>query len=231
MRTVRKFIIFKLSSIFKKEPMSYSINKQEKLSFVGISLSSTTTTESAAAILDKNLKIITLDKLFSMQDVQFFLDNLPGKKNSIIVVSIPENETMISSKWKFNSRNYHAVNLNSPIKNTDSWATRFSTRGCEYFSELKAKNLDIFRFDIDNAKKSIGYCSPFKDRTPTDCKSIQNTLKMKFGMRELPTNMLPVAQLEAILGACLAQTIANKEENEDYKKLYEYCDIDVLGFC
>lgn len=211
--------------------MNYKINKQEKLSFVGISLSSTTTTESAAAILDKNLKIITLDKLFSMQDVQFFLDSLPGKSNSIITVSIPENETMLNSKWKFNSRTYQAVNLNSPIKNTDDWATRFSTRGCEYFFELKKNNLDIFRFDIDNAKKSIGYSSPFKDRSPTDCKSLQNTLKMELGMRELPSNMLPVAQLEAILGACLAHTIAHGEENEHYKKLYEFENIDVLGFC
>ncbi len=211
--------------------MNPRLNHQEKLSFIGISLSSTSTSESAAAILDKDLKIITLDKLFSMQDVQYFIDNLPGKRNSIILVSIPENETLINSKWKYNSRCYQPVNLNSPIKNRDNWADRFSTRGCEYFEEVKAKDIDIFRFDIDNVKKSLGYFAPFKHRTPTDCKSIQNTLKIKFGMREIPSNMLPVSQLEAILGACLAHSIAYGEENTDYKKLYEYCNMDVLGFC
>ena len=211
--------------------MHISIKKQEKLMFVGLSLASVTTAESAAAIIDQNMKIITLDKLFSMQDVQFFLDNLPGKKNSIIMISIPENETMISSKWKYNSRTYQPVNLNSPIKNNDNWTNRFSTRGCEYFLELKSKELDVFRFDIDNVKKSIMHSLAFKDRTPTDCKSIQNTLKMKFGMRELPSNMLPVAQLDALLGACLAHHIVKGEENINYKKLYAYNDLDVLGFC
>lgn len=205
--------------------------KQAKQTFIGISLASLATSESAAAILDGNLKIITLDKLFTMHDVQYFLDNLPGRQNSVVMVSIPENETMIGSKWKFNSRTYQPVNLNSPIHNFDNWADRFSTRGCEYFCELKKNDVDIFRFDIANAKKAIGYAMPFRDRTPTDCKAIQNALKLKFGMRELPANMLPVAQLEAILGACLAHAIANGERDFDYKKLYEYEDIEVLGFC
>lgn len=206
------------------------IEKQEKHSFVGISLSSTANTESAVAILDKDTKIITLDKIFTTQDLEFFINNLPGKKNSIITVSIPENETMISSKWKYNSRNYQAVNLNSKIKNNDDWTNRFSNRGCDYLSELKEKNIDIFRYDITNVKKSIGFCTPFKDRTPVNCKSLQNTLKIKLNMRELPTNMLPVAQLEAVLGAYLAHCLVFGNENYQCKKIFEFNNIDVLGF-
>ncbi len=208
-----------------------TINKQDKIAFVGLSLASTATTESAAAIIDREMNIITLDKLFSMQDVQFFLNNLPGKKNSIIVVSIPENETMISSKWKYNSRTYQPVNLNSPIKNNDDWTNRFSTRGSDFFLELSQNNTDIYRYDIVNTKKALGCSSAFKDRTPTDCKSIQNTLRISCGMRELPTNMLPAAQLEALLGACLAHKIATGEEFVDFKKLYTYEKLNVIGFC
>lgn len=211
--------------------MPLNINKQEKQSFVGISLSPSATVESAAAVLDSNMKIITLDKLFTMQDVEFFLDNLPGKKNSVIIISIPENDIMISSKWKYNSRTYQAVNLNSPVKNIDDWTNRFSPRGCEYFTALKENNIDLLRFDTINAKEAVGYCTPFKDRTPTDCKAIQNALKMKFNMRELPSNMLPVAQLEAILGGILGYTIVNGKEDSDYKLLYEYKNIEVAGFC
>ena len=206
-------------------------NKQDKLTYIGISLGGTSNMESAAAILDKNLNIIKLDKLFSMQDVEFFIDNLPGKANSVINVSIPENETMISCKWKYASRTYHAVNLNSNLINKDDWTNRFSSRGSEYLLETKNKGIDIIRYDIDNVKKEIGFCAPFKNRSPIDCKAIQNSLKMKFKIKELPSNMLPVAQLEAILGAILACTITNGVENEDYKRLYTYNDIDVLGFC
>lgn len=211
--------------------MIKNINLQEKISFIGISLSGNTNNESAAAILNKNLKIITLDKLFTMKDVEFFIDNLPGKKNSLIMISIPENETMISSKWKYNSRTYQPVNLNSKITNKDDWTNRFSTRGSEYFQELKQNGIDIFRYDLSNAKKFLGCTSPFKDRTPLDCKSIQDSLKVKFNLKELPSNMLPAAQLEAILGAILAYTIINGQENVDYKVLYKYEDMDVIGFC
>ena len=90
-------------------------DKDSKISFIGISLGGLSTTESAAAVLDKNLKVILLDKLFSMSDVKYFLDNFAGKQNAIILVSVPENEVMISSKWKYISRTYYPVNLNSEI--------------------------------------------------------------------------------------------------------------------
>lgn len=189
-----------------------------------------TNTESAVAVLDKDAKIIKLDKLFTTQDLEFFIENLPGKKNSIIMVSIPENETMISSKWKYNSRNYQPVNLNSKIKNTDDWANRFSNRGSDYLLELKSKDIDVFRYDVNNVKKAVGYCTPFKERTPIDCKALQNTLKIKLNMRELPANMLPVAQLEAILGAYLARCLVIDDEEYQYKKLFDFNNIEVIGF-
>lgn len=213
-----------------KQNLIPNINKQEKYSFVGIALAANSTSESAAAILDRNAKIITLDKLFTNQDLEFFINELPGKKNSLIMVSIPENEAMINSKWKYNSRNYHPVNLNSKIKNTDDWTTRFSNRSSDYFLSLKEKEIDIFRYDIMNLKKAIGFCEPFKDRTPLNCKSLQNTLKINLNMRELPSNMLPAAQLEAILGAYFAYCLATNNENYSYKTLYQFNEIDVLGF-
>ena len=107
-------------------------NKNSKTTFVGIALSGLSTIESAVAVIDQNKKIIMLDKLFSMTDVKYFLDNFVGKQNSIILVSIPENEVMISSKWKYSSRTYHPVNLNTKLINRDDWTNRFSERGSEY---------------------------------------------------------------------------------------------------
>ena len=178
-------------------------DKDSKISFIGISLGGLSTTESAAAVLDKNLKVILLDKLFSMSDVKYFLDNFAGKQNAIILVSVPENEVMISSKWKYISRTYYPVNLNRKMMNRDNWTKRFATRGSEYFKDLSEEGYDIYRFDVDNMKKALSNGYAYKERTPIDCKALQDTLRLKYGMRELPVNMLPVAQLEAILGAFL----------------------------
>ena len=130
-------------------------DKDSKISFIGISLGGLSTTESAAAVLDRNLKIIMLDKLFSMNDVKYFLDNFAGKQNAVIMVSVPENEIMLSSKWKYSSRTYHPVNLNRKMMNRDNWTKRFSTRGNEYFKDLKEEGYDIYRYDVDNMKRAL----------------------------------------------------------------------------
>lgn len=203
-------------------------NQTFKTSFIGISLASLSTVESAVAVLDNNLKVIMLDKLFSMNDVKYFIDNWAGKQNSVILVSIPENEVMLSSKWKYCSRTYHPVNLDDKLKNLDGWTNRFSTRGSEYFKELNEAGIDIYRFDIDNMKKFFNNGYAFRERTPLDCKALQDTLRIKYDMRELPVNMLPVAQLEAILGAFLARNIA-LDENFEYKQIGEYEKLPVIG--
>ncbi len=204
-------------------------NKNTKVSFIGISLGGLSTTESAVAVIDRNKHIITLDKLFSMSDVKYFLDNYAGKQEAIILVSIPDNEVMLSNKWKYNSRTYVPVNLNKKMMNRDGWTNRFSTRGCEYFKELNAEGIDLFRFDVDNMKKDFGSCFAFRERTPVDCKALQDTLRIKYGFRELPVNMLPVAQLEALLGAILGQMIATENPNFEYKQIGTYEDLPILG--
>ncbi len=204
-------------------------DKNSKVSFIGISLGGLSTIESAAAVLDRSLNVIHLDKLFSMNDIKYFLDNFPGKQNAVILVSVPENEIMISSKWKYNSRTYQPVNLGKKMLNKDGWTNRFSSRGSEYFKELNEKGIDIYRFDVDNMKKVIGNCYAYKERTPIDCKSLQDTLRIKYDMRELPVNMLPVAQLEAILGAFLAQKITTDAADFAYKQIGSYENLPVLG--
>ncbi len=204
-------------------------SKDLKISFVGISLSGLSTTESAVAVLDGNYNVITLDKLFSMNDVKYFINNFPGKKNAVFMVSVPENEIMISSKWKYNSRTYDVVNFDVEMKNQDGWTNRFSARGSEYFKELSTKGIDIFRYDIDNLKKIYGNCCAYKDRTPIDCKSLQDTLRIKYNMRDLPCNMLPVAQLEAILGAILAIITVKPQEEYTCSIIGNFEHLPIIG--
>ena len=204
-------------------------NKEDKITFIGISLGGLSTTESACAVIDRNMHIINLDKMFSMSDVKYFLDNFAGKQNAVIMVSIPENEVMLSSKWKYNSRTYDLVNFDKKMINREDWTNRFSSRGSEYFRELNNKGIEIYRFDIDNMKQIYGNCFAYEERTPVDCKALQDTLRIKYNMRELPVNMLPVAQLEALLGAILAQMICTNNKDFEYKQIGEFEGLKVIG--
>lgn len=206
-----------------------NIKYENKLFFTGISLGSNSTSETGVAVLDRNLKIITLDKLFSIEDVRFFLKRLVGKQNAIINIALPENPQMLNAKWKLMSRQYQLVQ-SSDLTNSDSdWIQRYSHRGCDHFSELKEQGIDIFRYDIHELKSSLGLAGIYKDRSPVDCKALQSALKYRFGLRELPSNMLPVSQLEAILGAYMGAIMAGCTDEYKCKIRADYNGIEVVG--
>lgn len=204
-------------------------NKESKFSFIGISLAGIGTTESAIAIIDRNNRIIRLDKVFSMNDVKYFADTLPGKQNSVIAVSVPDNEVMISHKWKYNSRTYDLVNFDKKMINKDGWTERFSARGSEYLKELKSEGLDVFRYYTDNMKSFYATPGIFKNRTPVDCKALQDALRYKYDMSELPSNMLPVAQLEALLGAMCVKELTLNTTDCPFKISGEFEGLPVIG--
>lgn len=212
-----------------KDSSLKNINYENKLFFVGISLGSCSTNETGVAILDNNLNIITLDKLFSMDDVRFFFKRLVGKQNAIINIALPENPTMLNAKWKLTAREYQLVQTNRLINKESDWIERYAHRGCDFFIELKNQGVDIFRYDIHEIKYSLGLSGIYKDRSPVDCKALQSALKFRFGFKELPSNMLPVSQLEAILGAYLGYLMKFNDEYLIPKVKSNYQGIDVVG--
>ena len=57
---------------------------------VGLSLGPTSSVESGVAVREiASNKLIYIDKLFSMNDVNLFFENYPSLKNSVICVSLP----------------------------------------------------------------------------------------------------------------------------------------------
>ncbi len=207
-----------------------SNNFSNKHYFVGLSLASGASIDSGAAVLDRNLNVIRLDKLFTMEDVKFFINNFTGKQDAIFNISIPENPTMLNAKWKLHSREYQLIQSSKLIDvNKLDWTHRFSTRGSEFFRECKSNGIDIFRFEIGELKSSFGLSGMYKDRSPVDCKAFQSALKYKFNIYDLPANMIPAAQLEAILGAYLGYVMYNTSLQYTYKIKAEYQGIDVIG--
>ena len=209
--------------------MKNNENLSKKSFFVGLSMGSNSANETGVAVMDKDFKIITLDKLHSMSDISHYFDIMASKNDSVISISIPENPTMINGKWKLMSRAYQFMRSNEHLLNNDKWADRFSTRGCDCFNSLKEQGVEIFRYDLYDLKTYLGLNSLYKDRTPADCKHLQSFLKYQFNLDDLPSNLLPVSQLEAILGAYLSYVICHGKENVDYRKKFEFKGVDVVG--
>lgn len=193
---------------------------------VGLSLGPTSSIESGVAVREVSTgKLIYVDKLFSMNDISLFFENYPTLKNSIICVSLPWDNTMLEGKWRVLSKPYQLIHTLGEFPNRDNWMQRFSTRGCDLLTDLKQKGADIVRFEVYLTRQKLNLYSNYKERSSADCKYLQNLLKTEFGFTELPCNMMPVAQLEAILGTILAC----EKLNNNTKRIFEYKNLDVIN--
>lgn len=195
--------------------------------YIGVSLAPAATIETGIAVLDQNNTLILVDKFFTMKDVQHFFDNYSSLKNSKVCISLPWDNTLMTGKWRILSKPYQFLNTTNKHEfiNTDNWLQRFSTRGCDYFSQLVDEGIDITRFDLYLAKLKLNLNSNFKQRSPADCKFLQNILKAEFGFNDIPTNMLPAGALEAMIGSILVREHA--KGNSD--RLYKFKGLDVVN--
>ena len=189
---------------------------------VGLSLGPTSSIESGVAVRELTSgKLIHVDKLFSMNDVSLFFENYPSMKNSIICVSLPWDNTMLEGKWRVLSKPYQMIHTLGNFPNTDNWMQRFSTRGCDLLNSLQEKGAIVYRFEVYLTRQKLNLYSNFKERSSADCKFLQYALKNEYGFEELPSNMMPVGQLEAIIGTILAEETIKKNTKEifDFKGL------------
>lgn len=194
---------------------------------VGLSLGFSSSVESGVAVREISTgKLIHVDKLFSMNDVRLFFENYTSLKNSVICVSLPWDNTMLEGKWRVLSKPYQLIHSDEDLfLNRDNWMQRFSTRGCDLLSELTAEGADISRYEIYLARQKFNLYSNFKERSSADCKFLQSALKFEYGFDELPANMMPVAQLEAIIGTMLAEAkIKNLTED-----IFEFKGLKVIN--
>ena len=102
---------------------------------------------------------------------------------------------------------------------------RFATRGSELLSELTEKGAEIYRFEVYLARQKLNLYSNYKEHSSADCKFLQSALRQDWGFDELPANMVPAAQLEAIVGTIIAE----KKLNLQTEKIFEFKGLDVIN--
>ena len=194
---------------------------------VGMSLGPSSSVESGVAVREiATGKLIYVDKLFSMSDVQLFFDNYSSIQNSVFCISLPWDNTMMEGKWRVLSKPYQLIHENEErFLNRDNWMQRFAPRGSELFMKLKEEGADISRFEVYLTRQKFNLYSNFKERSSADCKFLQSALKYEYNFDSLPANMMPVAQLEAI-GGCL---LGEEKLKNNTGKIFEFRGLDVIN--
>lgn len=193
--------------------------------YIGLALSASSGMDSGVAVLDDDNNLILVDKLYKMSDVMFFFDNYPMLNYSKICVSLVWDRTMLNGKWRILGKPYQLVATNPLMPNREGWTQRYSTRGCEYFRSLVEKGIEVNRFELYLTRQSMNLNSCYKERSPADCKFLQQTLKQEWEL-DLPANMMPMSQLEAIVGALLAREKTKNPQN--VKIVSSFKDFNVI---
>ena len=201
-----------------------SLSSKESF-FIGLSLSNSSNYDSSICVLDRNGKIILLDKFYYAQDIDYFFETSQYVSNAYVVSSVAYDNKMLDGKWRIHSKNYKMLGDYFKVNRND-WTNRISKRCVETFRKLKEKNINIKRCDINQLRQAYGLSSHYLNRTSIDCKNLQTSLKIKYGYSELPDNMLPASSLESIIIAMFALECAN---NIKTKKMYEIDGIDVVS--
>ena len=194
--------------------------------YIGLAMGPASTVETGLAVIEDTGKIILIDKLFKVKDIQFFFDNYSSLKNSVICASLPWDNAMLEGKWRILSKPYQQVTTNKHMPNRENWTQRYTKRGCEYLKELSNKGVDIVRTELYLARQELKLSSYFKERTPADCKFLQNTLKIELGFEEIPTNMMPASQLEALVCALIAKKYDTDKEHT--KEIFDFCGLKTV---
>lgn len=193
--------------------------------FIGLALSNSSSYDSSICVLDRNSNIILIDKFYFAQDIDYFFENSPYIKNSAICASVSYDNKLLDGKWRIHSKNYKALGDNFKI-NRNNWTNRISTRCCDTFSKLKNSNINIIRADINQLRQAYGLCAHYLCGTSIDCKNLQISLKLKYGFKDLPDNMLSSSALESIICAMFMMEYSSGIKTN---KLFEIDEIPVLA--
>jgi len=200
-------------------------NKCDKNFFIGLALANSSNQDSSICVLDRNSKIILIDKFYFAQDIEYFFNNSPYVLNSILCASVAYDNKLLDGKWRIHSKNYKPLGDYFKVNRND-WTNRISKRCCDLFLKLKQRNIEVIRADINQLRQAYGICAHYQSGTSVDCKNLQLSLKIKFGFNQMPDNMLSASSLEAIICAMFAKDYT---KSDCAKHVYEIESIPVLS--
>ena len=203
-------------------------NYNNKSYFVGISISGSPSVESGVAVIDRDLNIVRIDKIYNLNDLQLIIKNLGPSNNVIACIDLPKNVSMTNGKWRHEAKNISPFKVNNNNDTQFVWAERFSDRGSDFCSNIKDLGVDTYRYYCYFTKNILKLNPPFKSRSPVACKYLQMIIQNNLKISGIPSNLIALTGLDALIGAYTGWKIATSEENSGYKYIGEFNTLPIV---
>lgn len=193
-----------------------------KWMFVGIDMAPIENLETGIAVLDRDRRILRMDKLNDDDELLLFLSNLAPPENLVVALDIPKSLS-IPSKWRQQQIKMHPLRLNEPSPNgyrelvpTD----RYAQRAKDFYDAVNQKGILVVSFFTAHAKLRYGLNIPFRHRSPQGCRAMQAMMKQRLGIKDVPTNLAPSSVLDAMIGAYTSWLLCKGKDGDNFK-LYQ----------
>lgn len=200
-----------------------------KMCFVGISLGFTTMMETGIAIINRNLDLQRIDKIFNINELQDYLKMVAPAESLVICVDLPKTTHIINDKWRQEAKNVNALKLGRLDCSKYEWTERFSNRGSELCNALKLLNIDVYRYNCYFTKNILNLNSPYKSRSPAACKHLQLSIKNNLKISGIPSNLIALSGLDALVGAYTGWRMALSQENIGYKFIGNHNKLPIVS--
>lgn len=199
-----------------------------KCYFVGISLSPSSTADTGIAVIDKDLNLLRVDKTYTIEEIPAYINSLAPLDNMLICVDLPRNTTMISGKWRIEAKHNKVLSKSGFNSSDYSWTERFSDRGAEVIKNLTGMGVCVYRYYGYFAKNVLKLNPPYKSRSSAACKYLQLIIKNNLNISGIPSNLIALSGLDAMVGAYTAWKIASSQEGEGYKCIGNYKNVPII---
>lgn len=194
---------------------------EDRWLFIGIDMAPIETLETGVTMIDRDRKLLRMDKLDRDDEILGFIRNLGQKDKLIIALDVPKS-LGIQGKWRQQKVKMHPFSV-SPTKRTEGAEgekihhDRFAERALAFYQTLKDEGYFIFNFFTGHARMGYDLNVPFKSRTPQGCRAQQAAIREYLKLQNMPNNLAPSSVLDAMVGAYAAWSVWVGRDKVDFQ--------------
>ena len=207
-------LYLKHETAIKDLPESPRTSLSNKWYFVGIDMAPIESLETGVAVLDRDRRLVRMDKLNIDEQLVLFLKNLAPADNIVVALDVPKSLS-IPSKWRQQQVKMHPHQLDN--REQDAPTDRFAQRAKDFYQEITDSGILIYNFFTPHAKLRYDLNIPFRTRSPMGCRTLQALMKQRLDIKDVPTNLVPSSVLDAMVGAFTAWSLVYGKEGRDFQ--------------
>ncbi len=213
-----------IKDLRERESSSARLNMSQKWLFVGIDLAPIDSLETGISVIDRDRRIVRMEKMNDDDQLLQFIDRLSPVDNIIVALDIPKSLNIVS-KWRQQQIKMHPGRVSIPafgdfIEPGSVPSERFAQRAKDFYDALESRGILTVGFFAAHAKLRYSLNIPFRSRSPQGCRALQAALRQRLQIKDVPTNLAPSSVLDAMVGAYTAWLFCYGREAEHFK-LYE----------